>query len=103
MKKILGTIFAVLSMCFMCIVANAQVYYVSSTGTASNSGATESAPTTFASLYSKTGSEKEIVVIDDMTYTNASSAYSGKVIIKGKTAGVNLTLPSTVSLKGDLE
>ncbi len=83
--------------------ADAATFYVSSSGTASNSGLTESLPTTLASVYAKADNDKEIIVLNDLTYTDATSAYSGKVTIKGKTASVNLTLPSTVSLKGDLE
>lgn len=82
---------------------NAATYYVSSGGSASNTGTTETTPTTLASVYSKADNEKEVILLDDITYTNASSVYSGKVIIKGKTTAINLTLPSTVSLKGDLE
>ena len=76
--------------------------YVSSAGSDSNSGLSVSEPfKTLEMAYSNIAIIDEIVLLDDTVYTEAP-AHSGIFTIRGNSSLVKLTLPSEVSLKGDL-
>ncbi len=81
--------------------AEKKTVYVSSNGSADNSGLKESEPTTFAKAYAQIGDIDTIMVMDDMTYEEPP-AHSGMLTIKGNTAGVDITLPTHMNLRGDL-
>ena len=82
-----------------------KTIYVSTTnGNNQSTGETEAtAVKTLATAYSKLNGNGNIVLLDNITYSEAPAAYTGNISIKGKTSEVQLTLPSTVSIKGNLE
>lgn len=90
----------VFTLCTSVFAGSVTTYYVSSSGNASNNGLAESTPTTLASAYTKSGTDKKIVLLDGVTMTLPSSAYSGTIEICGKSASTVLTLPATVTLNG---
>ncbi len=80
-----------------------RTIYVSSTGSSTNIGETSSEPTTLAAAYKIIDAVKEIVLMDSIAYEDAPQNYAGGLTIKGYSGSEVLTLPSTVSLKGDLK
>lgn len=77
--------------------------YVSSNGSDSNDGMTESTPfETLDKAYDNLFHAKQIVILDSAEY-NEPPEHSGNLTIKGKTSDVILNLPGEISLKGDLE
>lgn len=101
LKAFLTTV--ILSLTLSATVLGAT-YYVSSSGSNSNSGITKSSPlASISEAYKKDSKDKTIIVLDGMTYSDAASKYSCNVTIKGDTGSVVLSLPSTVSLKGNLK
>lgn len=101
LKALLTTV--ILSLTLSATVLGAT-YYVSSSGSNSNSGITKSSPlASISEAYKKDSKDKTIIVLDGMTYSDAASKYSCNVTIKGDTNSVVLSLPSTVSLKGNLK
>lgn len=79
-------------------------YYVSSSGSNSNTGVIASSPlASITEAYKKDSKDKTIILLDNVTYSDAASAYSCNVTIKGNSSGVTLSLPSTVNLKGNLK
>ena len=78
-------------------------YIDGSKGSDKNDGTTEA--TAFKSIskaYSIKGISKKLILLSDATYADASSAYTENVVIEGKTGAEKLTLPTSMSLKGDL-
>lgn len=83
---------------------NEKILYVSSNGDNSNSGMSEDSPLkSIAWAYGMLGKTTRIVLLDDMEYYDATTAYSGDVFIEGITSGVKLKMPSTVNLNGNLK
>lgn len=79
-------------------------YYVSSSGSNSNTGVIASSPlASITEACKKDSKDKTIILLDNVTYSDAASAYSCNVTIKGNSSGVTLSLPSTVNLKGNLK
>ena len=81
--------------------AEKKIVYVSSGGSADNSGLKASEPTTFAKAYADIADIDTIMVMDDMTYEEPP-AHSGMLTIKGNTDGVDITLSNALNLRGDL-
>ncbi len=78
-----------------------KVLYVSASGSDSAAG-TENAPLkTMTKAYESINELKEIVIVGTVEYKDAPSNYEGVLTVSGA-AGATLTLPSEVSLKGDL-
>ncbi len=89
-----------IGVCLHMTVLAAGTVYVSSSGSAENSGASDSEPTTLEKAYSLINSVDTIILMDDITYSEAP-AHSSALTIKGKTSGVVLTTPVNVSINGD--
>lgn len=84
-------------------IASTNTFYVSSSGNNSNSGTTSSSPLqSLSASYSKMGTDTEIVLLDATTLTLPGS-YNGNLTIKGNSSNIVLTLPSEVSLTGNLK
>ncbi len=75
--------------------------YVSSSGSAENTGASAAEPTTLEKAYSLADSIDTIVLVDDITYSEAP-AHDGVITIKGNTSDVVLTTSANISVKGDI-
>ena len=101
MKKIfISTLFFIIL--FSSSVINAKTLYVSSSGNNSNSGNFSAPLQSLAGAYSKKDSDTEIILMNSSTLT-LPSAYSGNITIKGNSSDIVLTLPSEVSLTGNLK
>lgn len=75
--------------------------YVSASGSDQNSGASSDAPlATFAKAYEKGATN--IIIVGSAVYSEAPSEYEGTVTVTGLTADATLSLPGTVSIKGNL-
>ena len=74
--------------------------YVSENGTGDGSSA--DAPTTLSAAYAQLDENPNIVIVSNVTYSDAPSAYTQNVTIKGATGSEVLTLPETVSINGNL-
>lgn len=74
--------------------------YVSENGTGDGSSA--DAPTTLSAAYAQLDENPNIVIVSNVTYSDAPSAYSETLTITGLTGTEVLTLPATVSIKGNL-
>ncbi len=94
-------VFSVMSTLQTAQAAEKKTVYVSSSGSADNSGESVGSPTTFATAYSDIDNIDTIIVIDDITYSEPP-AHNGMVTIKGNADGINLTLSNAVNLQGDL-
>jgi len=75
--------------------------YVSAAGT--GDGTSASNPTTFAGAYEKIDEILEIVITEDVEYQEAPATYYGDLRISGLKGTEKLSLPETVSIKGNLE
>ncbi len=77
--------------------------YVSSSGSDTTGKGTEAAPfATLAPAYKKLHDGSTIVLLDNATFVNPP-AHNGALTIKGATSSVTLTLPSEISLAGNLK
>ena len=74
--------------------------YVSENGT--GDGMSINSPTTLSEAYKMIGDVYNIVITDNVIYTDAPSAYSETLTITGLTGTEVLTLPETVSINGNL-
>lgn len=78
--------------------------YLSSSGNDANSGTSSQSPLkSFSAAYNKLKEGGEIVLLTDMVYSDTTADYDGNISVKGETSSVKLTLPQTVSIKGNLE
>ncbi len=78
-----------------------KVLYVSDSGNDSAAGTAEAPLKTLKKAYESIADLKEVVVSGTVAYTDVPVSYAGNLTIKG-TAGATLTLPSGISIKGDL-
>lgn len=102
-RKLLAFFVCIIAvMLLLATTASAKEIFVSSTGNDSANGLFETLPVkTLSRAYMLLGTKGgDITLLNDMAYSPASSSV-GAVNIKGKTATVKLTLPSSVSLNGD--
>ncbi len=74
--------------------------YVSAAGT--GDGTSVDAPTTLSQAYGKIEDSLKIIITEDITYEDAPEEYDGDLFISGLTGMEKLTLPETVSIKGNL-
>ena len=74
--------------------------YVSENGT--GDGMSADAPTTLSAAYEQLDANPNIVIVGNVTYSDAPSAYTQDVTITGATGTEILTLPATVSINGNL-
>ncbi len=79
---------------------NEKKIYVSENG--SGDGSNESSPTTLSLAYEQLDENPNIVIVGNVTYSDAPSAYTQNVTISGATGTEVLTLPATVSINGNL-
>lgn len=75
--------------------------YVSAAGT--GDGTSVSTPTNFAGAYEMIDEILEIVITEDVEYQEAPATYYGDLRISGLKGTEKLSLPETVSIKGNLE
>ena len=77
--------------------------YVSASGSDTTGKGTEAAPfATLAPAYKKLHDGSTIVLLDNTTFVNPP-AHNGALTIKGASSSVTLTLPSEISLAGNLK
>lgn len=89
----------------MSFTVSAAKYYVSSTGTNSNSGIMQTKPlASIGEVYIKDSkSDKTIILLDNTYYEDAVSNYTYDVTIRGYSSDVVLILPPEISLKGNVK
>ncbi len=101
-RLITFSVFTLILLFITAISASAKEIFISTTGSDSANGLTESTSVaSFSRAYSLLGtSGGDITVVDSATYTAAPS-HSGTVTVKGKNASVTLSLPSEIILAGN--
>lgn len=81
----------------------ASIIYVSASGNDTNSGLTEDAPVaTLGAAYAKAEMPAKIVLLTNLTYSNPAKSYKGLLTIEGAAKDIELALPATVNLYGNL-
>ena len=84
--------------------AESQTLYVSSSGSDSNDGWSETTPLRSLGLaQEKADIDTDIVLLDSVTFVNATQEYQKTAVIRGKTGTEVVTLPAEVNLKGNLK
>ncbi|MBQ7901893.1 MAG: hypothetical protein IJ365_08045, partial [Clostridia bacterium] len=80
-----------------------DVYVDPANGSDTNKGTSaDKAFKTLSKAYSFAGFDKNIVLLGDTTFADAGSAYTENITITGNTGSETLTLPTSISLKGNL-
>ncbi len=80
-----------------------KILYVSENGSDTNTGESADSPLkTLAKAYLEMIELKEIKIIGSVAYTDPGASYEGGLTISGADSTATLTVPSEISLKGDL-
>ena len=84
-------------------VTEVTLYIDPAKGSDYNDGKSEAtAFKSFSKAYSFKGVNKKIILMGDATFADAGTAYTEDITIEGKTGAEKLTLPTGISLKGNL-
>ena len=79
------------------------LYIDPTNGSDSNKGTSaDKAYKSFSKAYNYAGYDKKVILLGDASYSDATAVYADNITIEGKTGAETLTLPTSVSLKGNL-